>query len=136
MFSNSTRASPQVPGAFPASSVDGEPAPCENEATENEEGSDSDESSDIEEMTQARTTGIREEPLPGAPVYNRRLQDGLKEVKRELAVLAETMGLSELNQNHFSDLHALYEQTKRMSMFEYPDTRTVGFIGDSGVGMV
>lgn len=45
------------------------------------------------------------------------------------------MGLSELNQDHSSDLHVLYKRTKKMSMFEYPETRTVGFIGDSGVGM-
>ena len=86
-------------------------------------------------MTEAKSTDIREESLPVAPVYNSRVQDGLKEVKRELSILADTMGLSELTQDDSSDLHALYEQTKKMSMFEYPVTRTVGFIGDSGVGM-
>jgi hypothetical protein len=45
------------------------------------------------------------------------------------------MGISRLSEQPTSDLHALYRDTKKMSTFKYPDTRTVGFIGDSGVGM-
>ncbi|KAJ5547669.1 hypothetical protein N7513_004903 [Penicillium frequentans] len=134
VFSSSTRAYANVPGAFPASSAGEENPLSGNDATGDEEISDSDEGSEFEEITEGQTVEIREEPLPAAPIYNHRLQDSLKEVKSELAFLADMMGLSELNQDHSSALHALFEKTKKMSMFEYPVTRTVGFIGDSGVG--
>ncbi|KAJ5650938.1 uncharacterized protein N7484_004661 [Penicillium longicatenatum] len=134
IFSNSAQANSSVPGAFPVS-TNGEESPLsENDASENEENSDSDESSGSDETAEAPTVDIREEPLPAAPVYNHRLQNGLKAVKSELAFLADTMRLSELNQDHSSALHSLSKQAKKMSMFEYPETRTVGFIGDSGVG--
>lgn len=136
VFSSSTRAYANIPGAFPASSAGEEHPLSGNDATGDEEISDSDEGSEFEETTEGQTFGIREEPLPAAPIYNHRLQDSLKEVKSELAFLADMMGLSELNQDHSSDLHALFEKSKKMSMFEYPVTRTVGFIGDSGVGIV
>ncbi|KAJ5827497.1 hypothetical protein N7447_004260 [Penicillium robsamsonii] len=122
-----------IPGAFPAQSSRDE-SHCSGDATESEDGSESDQYSDIAEDTENIPSDIREEPLPTAPVYNRRLQTGLKEVKGELASLADMMGLSELNQDRSTDLHSLFERTKKMSMFQYPETRTVGFIGDSGVG--
>ncbi|KAI3192488.1 hypothetical protein CBS147311_9154 [Penicillium roqueforti] len=132
--SSSTRATPRIPGAFPTSSTGQAAPPTESDRVQDDEESDSDHCSDVEEMTEAKSAGVREEPLPTAPIYSRRVQDGLKEVKCELAALADIMGLSELNQDHSSDLHVLYKRTKKMSMFEYPETRTVGFIGDSGVG--
>lgn len=134
--SSSTQAYACIPGAFPASSTGEVNHLSENEATGRDEASDYDERSDMEETIEAQAVGIREEPLPDAPVFNRRLQDSLKEVKGGLAVLADTMRFSELNQDHSSALHALFKQTKKMSMFEYPVTRTVGFIGESGVGIV
>ncbi|KAJ5212368.1 uncharacterized protein N7498_004014 [Penicillium cinerascens] len=134
IFSTSTRATPLIPGAFPESSIGEDTRPSGRHATENEEVSDSDQGSDIEEMPNARPSDLREEELPPAPVYKSRLQDSLKDVKRELGILADMMGISRLSEEHSSDLHALYRDTKKMSMFKYPDTRTVGFIGDSGVG--
>ncbi|KAJ6125737.1 hypothetical protein N7523_003357 [Penicillium sp. IBT 18751x] len=134
IFSTSTRATPRITGAFPEPSDGEETGPSGRHATENEEDSDSDQCSDIDQMPDARTSDLREEELPPAPVYKSRLQDGLKDVKRELGILADMMGISPLSEDHSSDLHALYRDTKKMSMFKYPDTRTVGFIGDSGVG--
>lgn len=136
IYSTSTRATPRIPGAFPESSIGEETRSSGRHTAENEEDSDSDQCSDIEEMSDARTSDLREEELPPAPVYKSRLQDGLKDVKRELGILADMMGISRLSEEHSSDLHALYEDTKKMSMFKYADTRTVGFIGDSGVGML
>lgn len=135
IFSDNDTDRVQVPGAFPAQSGRGE-SHASGDATESEDGSESDQDSDIAEVTENIPSDIREEPLPAAPVYNHRLQTGLKEVKGELASLADMMALSELKQDQSTDLHSLFERTKRMSVFEYPETRTVGFIGDSGVGMV
>lgn len=133
-----SRSTPQVPGAFPASSTSGETtftanSVIESEGVSGEEVNDN-ENSDSEETAETSPTGIREESLPAAPIYDSRLQHGLKEVKRELSILADKMALSELNQDHSSGLHALCNRTKEMSMFDYPVTRTVGFIGESGVG--
>ncbi|KAJ5950769.1 uncharacterized protein N7479_009182 [Penicillium vulpinum] len=122
-----------IPGAYVSQSGRGESHASGN-VTDSEGGTESDQYSDMEEDTENMTSDIREEPLPAAPVYNRRLQAGLKEVKAQLAGLADMMGLSGLNQDQSTDLYSLYERTKRMSMFEYPESRTVGFIGDSGVG--
>jgi len=135
IFSNSTQATPRIPGAFPESSIGEETRPYERHAAESEDDSDSDQWSDIEGMHDVKSSDLREEELPSAPVYKSRLQDGLKDVKRELGVLADLMGISPLSEKQTSDLYALYRDTKEMSMFKYPDTRTVGFIGDSGVGM-
>lgn len=131
----STPATSHIPGAFPTWSTAKATTSTESVSPQNDEESGNDQESDTEAFTEAKSAGIREEPLPAAPIYTRRLQDGLKEVKCELTALADTMGLSELNQNHFSDLHDLYKRTRGLSLFEYPETRTVGFIGDSGVGM-
>ncbi|OQD91133.1 hypothetical protein PENANT_c001G02645 [Penicillium antarcticum] len=109
----------QIPGGFPASSVSASAAgPSQENEDENE----------------VISNDIRDETLPRAPIYNTRLQDGLKAVKRYLASLASTMSLSELTQDQSTSLHTLYKRTEEMSKFQYPVTRTVGFIGDSGVG--
>jgi hypothetical protein len=110
----------QIPGAFPVGSDNASEAGTSQE--------NSDESERI-------SNDIRNETLPPAPIYNSRLQDGLKAVKHHLAGLANTMHLSELTQDQSTSLHTLWKRTEKMSKFEYPETRTVGFIGDSGVGM-
>ncbi|KAJ5421592.1 hypothetical protein N7491_010037 [Penicillium cf. griseofulvum] len=109
----------QVPGAFPAGSGS-TPAVTPSHGNEDEN-----------EMI---SNDIRDETLPPAPIYNSRLQDGLKAVKGHLASLASAMRLSELTQDQSTSLHTLYKGTEKMSRFQYPVTRTVGFIGDSGVG--
>lgn len=83
-----------------------------------------------------RTDTPHDEPLPPAPIYNSQLQDGLSEVKSLLAGIANTMRLSELTDDPNTSLHKLYNETKKASEFKYPETRTVGLIGDSGVGVL
>ncbi|KAF4771133.1 hypothetical protein HAV15_012667 [Penicillium sp. str.  len=109
----------QVPRTFPAGSGS---TPAVTSSHENE-----DENETI-------SNDIRDETLPPAPIYNNRLQDGLKAVKGHLASLASAMRLSELTQDQSTSLYTLYKHTEKMSRFQYPVTRTVGFIGDSGVG--
>ncbi|KAL5001750.1 hypothetical protein BDV10DRAFT_182315 [Aspergillus recurvatus] len=77
---------------------------------------------------------VREEELPRAPIYDIRLQNALRNMRGHIADLAELMGARELAQDSESDIHDLYEQLMRASRFAYPTSRTVGFIGDSGVG--
>ena len=77
---------------------------------------------------------IRGEELPQAPIYDFRLQDALRNVRAQLTNLAHCMGLREEAQDSTTVFHNLYEQTLAASRFAYPATRTVGFIGDSGMG--
>ncbi|KAL4870412.1 hypothetical protein BDV12DRAFT_207717 [Aspergillus spectabilis] len=77
---------------------------------------------------------IRGEELPQAPIYDIRLQDALRNVRGQLTDLAHSMGLREQARNTTTVFHSLYEQTLAASRFTYPATRTVGFIGDSGMG--
>ncbi|OQE20840.1 hypothetical protein PENFLA_c015G08880 [Penicillium flavigenum] len=109
----------QVPRTFPAGSGS---TSAVTQSHENE---------DENEMI---SNDIRDESLPPAPIYNIRLQDGLKAVKGHLASLSSAMRLSELTQDQSTSLYTLYKRTEEMSRFQYPVTRTVGFIGDSGVG--
>ncbi|KAI9042030.1 uncharacterized protein KD926_006154 [Aspergillus affinis] len=77
---------------------------------------------------------IRGEELFRAPIYDIRLQDALRDVRGQLADLARCMGRREQAQDITTVFHNLYEQTLAASRFAYPATRTVGFIGDSGMG--
>ncbi|KAL5050864.1 hypothetical protein BDW71DRAFT_107560 [Aspergillus fruticulosus] len=77
---------------------------------------------------------VREEELPRAPIYDIRLQNALRNVRGHISDLAQFMGERELAQDPTSGIHDLYEQLLRASRFAYPMTRTVGFIGDSGMG--
>ncbi|KAJ5711184.1 hypothetical protein N7488_005340 [Penicillium malachiteum] len=77
---------------------------------------------------------IRDESLPNVPIYDARLQDQVKEVKSKLTSLVTSIGSSALVHDQSSSLHAHYQKVKKASKFEYPEIRTVGFIGDSGVG--
>lgn len=77
---------------------------------------------------------IREESLPKVPIYDSRLQTQLKEVKGKLASLATSIRSSALVHDQTSSLYAHYQKVQKASEFAYPESRTVGFIGDSGVG--
>ncbi|KAL4890258.1 hypothetical protein BDV59DRAFT_195181 [Aspergillus ambiguus] len=77
---------------------------------------------------------IRQEELPRAPIYDLRLQNALRELRSQLTDLTRTMQRSGLAEDHNSMFYELYKQTLEASQFAYPETRLVGFIGDSGVG--
>lgn len=77
---------------------------------------------------------IGQETLPSVPIYDSRLQAQLRHVKHKLSSLATSIGSSALVLNPSSNLHAHYQKVLKASNFEYPETRTVGFIGESGVG--
>ncbi|PWY79246.1 hypothetical protein BO70DRAFT_57351 [Aspergillus heteromorphus CBS 117.55] len=77
---------------------------------------------------------IRREELPQAPIYDIRLQNAFRQVRGQLTGLADLMGQRQLAHDPASDLHELYKQTIEASHFTCSATRTIGFIGDSGVG--
>ncbi|KAK9642093.1 hypothetical protein HCH54_007536 [Aspergillus fumigatus] len=77
---------------------------------------------------------IRQEELPPVPIYDIRLQIALRRVRGKLVDLAQVMNRCELAQDPTTAFHKLYNETLEASRFAYPATRTVGFIGDSGMG--
>lgn len=77
---------------------------------------------------------VRSEPLPEAPIYDKALQGVLREAKINLQTLERTMQTCPLRQDNTTTFASLADQTKRLASFEYPKTRVVGFVGDSGAG--
>jgi hypothetical protein len=77
---------------------------------------------------------MRKEGLPNAPIYNQKLQGILGDVKTQLGELESTMAQCAIVSENKSSLYALHEQTRSLANFEYPTTRTIGFVGGSGVG--
>ncbi|GFG16305.1 hypothetical protein IFM61392_09436 [Aspergillus lentulus] len=111
---------------------------AEDSDRDNDPGSDEDSqqnnNSDDDDNDEDYLYNIRQEELPQVPIYDIRLQDALRNVRGELADLAQVMSRRELAQDPTTAFHELYKQTLEASRFAYPATRTVGFIGDSGMG--
>ena len=77
---------------------------------------------------------MRCEVLPDAPIYDKELQGVLREAKTNLQTLERTMEACPLRQDNTTTFASLADQTKRLASFEYPKSRVVGFVGDSGAG--
>ncbi|KAJ5657468.1 uncharacterized protein N7484_001117 [Penicillium longicatenatum] len=74
------------------------------------------------------------EPLPKAPVYDQSLQRGLGDVRKQLSRLAEMMQFPGHIIDPGSTLIELRPEAEELSKFKYPESCTVGFIGNSGEG--
>ncbi|KAJ5595499.1 uncharacterized protein N7459_001707 [Penicillium hispanicum] len=68
------------------------------------------------------------------PIKDPRLQRALAELDKKLHILTTTMRHSDLSSDPNTALHRMLEKNRELSGFKYPETRSVGFIGDSGVG--
>ncbi|GLB21784.1 hypothetical protein AtubIFM61612_002334 [Aspergillus tubingensis] len=101
--------------------------------SDSERSSTLDSEGDAAEEDDEDAYNIRHESLPQEPIYDIRLQNALRDVRSELTSLAQIMSGNALAHDNTSDLSKLYEKTREASRFAYPATRTVGFIGDSGV---
>ncbi|KAJ0426006.1 hypothetical protein BJY00DRAFT_272728 [Aspergillus carlsbadensis] len=101
---------------------------------DNEPGNSFNDDNDLEGDDDTFAYNIREEALPHAPIYDVGLQSALREVRINLTDLKLSMARSHLVHDESARVHGLYKQVELMSRFEYPETRIVGFIGDSGVG--
>ncbi|PYI23435.1 hypothetical protein BO99DRAFT_323354 [Aspergillus violaceofuscus CBS 115571] len=109
----------------------------ENNATHKDsdnDHSDYNDDDDDEKQHESRYN-VRQDELPPAPIYDMQLQNALRAVRSQLASLAQHLGRRRnLVGDSTTALHQLYEQALKASRFAYPATRTVGFIGDSGMG--
>ncbi|KAB8261079.1 hypothetical protein BDV32DRAFT_137730 [Aspergillus pseudonomiae] len=101
---------------------------------------DSDQLSEIENEDDATDSdgsslyNVRRERLPRAPIYNADLQEILRGIKSQLSALQNYIDRSPLSRDRDSDLFQLREKVRMLNELECPETRTVGFIGNSGVG--
>ncbi|GMF67909.1 unnamed protein product [Aspergillus oryzae] len=77
---------------------------------------------------------VRCERLPSAPIYNAGLQEILRDIKSQLSALQNDMNRCSLSRDRGSDLFQLHEKVRMLNELDCPETRTVGFIGNSGVG--
>lgn len=77
---------------------------------------------------------VPQEPLPRAPIYDSDLQRVLGDVNEHLSSINLDMERCPLIADRESDFWKQYEQVRMASQLDCPETRTVGFIGNSGVG--
>ncbi|KAF2801711.1 uncharacterized protein BDZ99DRAFT_528183 [Mytilinidion resinicola] len=77
---------------------------------------------------------LRTESLPDVPIYDTRLQNALRDTKEQLRELHEAMEFGPGILNQAPNLSILAQQTNQLADFAYPETRTIGLVGDSGVG--
>jgi hypothetical protein len=77
---------------------------------------------------------LRDEALPDAPIYNPELQSLLRDTKENLQSLHRTMESCPLASVPQSNIYSLSQDTHQLAQFEQGNTRTVGFVGNSGVG--
>lgn len=68
------------------------------------------------------------------PIDDPRLQRDLSTLKKSLHHLADAMARSKLVNDPNTKLHSHHKDVQELSNFRYPETRTVGLIGNTGVG--
>ncbi|KXH31905.1 hypothetical protein CSIM01_02457 [Colletotrichum simmondsii] len=77
---------------------------------------------------------VKDEELPESRFYDPAVQSAIKDAKALMTQLAGVLEENPLHTNPDSTIRRLYGQALDLSQFEGPSTRTVGFVGDSGVG--
>ncbi|KAE8140646.1 hypothetical protein BDV38DRAFT_240075 [Aspergillus pseudotamarii] len=97
------------------------------------EGDDED-GDDATDSDDSSLYNVRCERLPHAPIYNAGLQEILRDIKSQLSVLQNDIDRCPLSRDRDSDLFQLREKVRMLNELDCPETRTVGFIGNSGVG--
>jgi hypothetical protein len=88
----------------------------------------------LEEEEEEDDGEIFSERFPDAPIYNDGFQKVLGDTRDRLRELHETLATCFLTADPQSALRSLSNQTKKLSEYQYPKTRVVGLVGESGVG--
>lgn len=77
---------------------------------------------------------VKDEELPESRFYDPAVQSAIKDAKALMTQLANVLEENPLHTNPDSTIRRLHGKALDLSQFEGPSTRTVGFVGDSGVG--
>jgi hypothetical protein len=77
---------------------------------------------------------VGDEELPHDRFHDPDVQQALGDAKALMAHLRDVLGSSSLHADPDSTMRRLHRRAENLASFQYPSTRTVGFVGDSGVG--
>ncbi|KAH7324284.1 hypothetical protein B0I35DRAFT_348511 [Stachybotrys elegans] len=80
------------------------------------------------------THDVREEKPPNDRFHDANFQRAFAEAKGVMATITSTLGSGRLHDELDSTMARLHERANQLATFECSPTRTVGFVGDSGVG--
>ncbi|RSL47210.1 hypothetical protein CEP54_013522 [Fusarium duplospermum] len=77
---------------------------------------------------------VLDEELPHDAFHSPEFQQAFRDAKQLMSTIEGVLGSSSLHNSPESTIHRLHDEAGELARFEYPSTRTVGFVGDSGVG--
>lgn len=77
---------------------------------------------------------VSDEEPPATRFDKREFQKAFIDTKFLMGALSDALASGSLHQEQDSTMKKLYDDVTRLSTFQCPETRTVGFVGDSGVG--
>lgn len=77
---------------------------------------------------------VENEPEPQSEYYTEAVRNSIKNTQDIVAGLESTLASSGLHQDANSTIHTQYLKAQELRMFQPPEKRVVGFIGDAGKG--
>lgn len=77
---------------------------------------------------------VLDEELPHDAFHSPEFQQAFRDAKQLMSTVESVLGSSSLHNSPESTIRRLRDEAGELARFEYPSTRTVGFVGDSGVG--
>ncbi|EEU37779.1 uncharacterized protein NECHADRAFT_102212 [Fusarium vanettenii 77-13-4] len=87
-------------------------------------------SSDVDRLPHS----VLDEELPQDAFHSPEFQQAFRDAKQLMSTVEGVLGSSSLHNSPESTIRRLHNEAGELARFEYPSTRTVGFVGDSGVG--
>ncbi|KAF5530041.1 hypothetical protein FMEXI_13782 [Fusarium mexicanum] len=81
----------------------------------------------------AQQHDVADEALPDDAFHSPEFQGAFRDAKQLMSNIQNVLGSSNVHEGSESTMRKLYEEAGDLAAFEYPATRTVGFVGDSGV---
>jgi hypothetical protein len=84
--------------------------------------------------TNATVHNVQDEEPPENRFHDTAIQQAFSDAKNLMGSLTSVLGSGSLHTEPDSAMRRLHERAKNLSRFQCPPTRTVGFVGDSGVG--
>ncbi|KAL6408246.1 hypothetical protein AUP68_08100 [Ilyonectria robusta] len=77
---------------------------------------------------------VKDEELPQDAFHNPSFQQAFGDAKMLMSNIRDVLGSTSLHSDPESTMQRLHKEAGDLACFKYPSTRTVGFVGDSGVG--
>ncbi|KAF5714445.1 hypothetical protein FMUND_7407 [Fusarium mundagurra] len=81
----------------------------------------------------AQQHDVADEELPDDAFHSPEFQGAFRDAKQLMSNIQSVLGSSNVHEGSESTMRKLHEEAGKLAAFEYPATRTVGFVGDSGV---